>query len=103
MSDEELDEDTEDVTIPARALYAFQGKAEFRELSVAVGDELDVVKEDVGDGWSLVRDSQGEIGLLPQTYYTVCFYPSRRGFFCLDERSRKLISGFLHLSLHCSA
>ena len=60
------------MTRPARALYAFEGKAEFRELKVEAGDELDVVKEDVGDGWSLVRDATGEIGLLPKTYYTVC-------------------------------
>lgn len=72
MSDNELDEsDAEDVALPAQALYAFQGKAEFRELTVEAGDGLDVMKQDVGEGWSLVRDSQGQIGLLPQTYYTV--------------------------------
>ena len=60
------------MTHPARALYSFEGKAEFRELTVEAGDELEVVKEDVGEGWSLVKDSTGEIGLLPQTYYTVC-------------------------------
>ncbi|KAG2342303.1 hypothetical protein BDR05DRAFT_357037 [Suillus weaverae] len=54
----------------ARALYNFEGKAEFRELIVEAGDELNILKEEAGDGWSLVRVSSGEIGLLPQTYYT---------------------------------
>lgn len=58
--------------VPARALYPFEGKVEFRELSVEAGDEIEVLKEDVGDGWSLVRTSAGEVGLLPATYYTVC-------------------------------
>ena len=84
MSDDELDEDAEDVTVPAQALYAFQGKAEFRELTTEAGDGLDIIKQDVGEGWSLVRDSQGQIGLLPQTYYTVCY------IFTLRQGRRKL-------------
>lgn len=41
---------------PARALYAFKGKVEFRELmDVRAGDLLEVLKDEVGDGWSLVR------------------------------------------------
>ena len=72
----------------ARALYAFEGKPEFRELvCVEAGDELEVLKEDVGDGWSLVKlakcrggnDHEGEIGLLPQSYYTVNDRPSVTG------------------------
>lgn len=72
VSDDEAYDEPEVLTRPARALYSFEGKAEFRELNVVAGDELEVVKEDVGDGWSLVQDSTGEVGLLPQTYYTVC-------------------------------
>ncbi|EMD35638.1 hypothetical protein CERSUDRAFT_157518 [Gelatoporia subvermispora B] len=65
---------------PARALYGFQGKPEFRELThVDAGDELEIVKEDAGEGWCLARlvasrsgreGHQGELGLLPSTYYT---------------------------------
>lgn len=69
VSDEE---DIEEITYPARALYKFEGKAEFRELTVKAGDEVEVIKENVGEGWSLVRDSLGTVGLLPQSYYTVC-------------------------------
>lgn len=63
---------------PARALYAFEGKPEFRELTaVQAGDRLVVLREEVGDGWSLVKHYDGlgerkpEAGLLPQSYYTV--------------------------------
>ncbi|KAI8972878.1 PX-domain-containing protein [Trametes punicea] len=65
---------------PARALYTFQGKAEFRELTrVEAGDELEIMREDVGEGWSLARlasasrgrdSAQGsEMGLIPRSYY----------------------------------
>ncbi|KIK60406.1 hypothetical protein GYMLUDRAFT_606826 [Collybiopsis luxurians FD-317 M1] len=69
LSDEDTLENTENRR-PARALYDFEGKAEFRELTVHAGDELEVVKEDVSDGWSLVSDVDGEIGLLPRSYFT---------------------------------
>lgn len=55
----------------ARVLYKFEGKAEFRELSVEGGDQIEILREHVGDGWSLVKNEHGEMGLLPQTYYTV--------------------------------
>ncbi|KAH9916993.1 uncharacterized protein BXZ73DRAFT_92431 [Epithele typhae] len=57
---------------PARALYAFHGKAEFRELpQVDAGDELEVVREDVGKGGGARDMVQGgsEIGLIPRSYY----------------------------------
>ncbi|KAG1845057.1 hypothetical protein C8R48DRAFT_780066 [Suillus tomentosus] len=60
----------EDPVKAARALYNFEGKAEFRELTIEAGDKLNVLKEEAGDGWSLMRVSSGEIGLLTQTYYT---------------------------------
>ncbi len=80
--DEEGSLDAEQVR-PARALYTFQGKAEFRELtSVEAGDDLEIVREDVGEGWSLARLAKsardrsselggGEIGLIPRSYYIV--------------------------------
>ncbi|KAF9072231.1 hypothetical protein BDP27DRAFT_1320612 [Rhodocollybia butyracea] len=68
LSDEEQPLETN--RRPARALYDFDGKAEFRELTVRAGDELQVVKEELADGWSLVSDVQGEMGLLPRSYLT---------------------------------
>ncbi|KAI0918426.1 hypothetical protein AcV5_002420 [Taiwanofungus camphoratus] len=88
LSDEEPDHaSTDDVDLdyeqgrPARALYNFEGKPEFRELTcVEAGDELEVLREDVGEGWSLVKlvkcrgerepGHEGEMGLLPRSYYT---------------------------------
>jgi len=70
LSDEEPEDDNSN-TRPARTLYRFEGKAEFRELSVEAGDDVDVVKEELADGWSLVRNKDGEVGLLPRTYYTI--------------------------------
>ncbi|KAF9445810.1 PX-domain-containing protein [Macrolepiota fuliginosa MF-IS2] len=70
LSDEEH-EQLQLTTRSARALYAFEGKPEFRELTVDAGDDLDVVKEVLPDGWSLVRTVvNGQVGLLPRTYYT---------------------------------
>ncbi|KAG2059659.1 hypothetical protein BDR06DRAFT_949027 [Suillus hirtellus] len=66
----------------ACALYKFEGKAGFRELVVEAGDELNILKE-AGDGWSLVRVSSGEIGLLPQTYYTPTFTYSPKLLACI--------------------
>ncbi len=70
-AEEAIDDDEDGSHRPARALYDFDGKAEFRELSVEAGDELEVIKEDLADGWSLVKDASNEIGLLPRAYYTV--------------------------------
>ena len=86
LSDEEPDIDEtsqRQAHRPGRALYDFEGKAEFRELSVSAGDALEVVKEDLADGWSLVKNAAGEVGLLPRTYYTVRFL-----FFSSDDTRR---------------
>jgi hypothetical protein len=85
LSDEEPevngadDGDDEDENRPARALYDFEGKPEFRELTVAAGEEILVIKEDLADGWSLVKNDTGELGLLPRTYYTVWVLGTLRG------------------------
>lgn len=55
----------------ARVLFAFAGKAEFRELDVKAGDEITIIREQVGDGWSLVKTRRGRVGLIPRSYYTV--------------------------------
>ncbi|THU93534.1 hypothetical protein K435DRAFT_725354 [Dendrothele bispora CBS 962.96] len=64
------EEKEEEKQRPARALYDFEGKPEFQELSVLAGDDIQIVKEDLADGWSLVSNSSGEVGLLPRDYYT---------------------------------
>ncbi|KAF9494964.1 hypothetical protein BDN71DRAFT_1470800 [Pleurotus eryngii] len=74
LSDEELDSTNQGIgelpTRPARALYDFLGKPEFKELTVDAGDEIHVLKEDLPDGWSLVKAANNEVGLVPRAYYT---------------------------------
>ena len=70
-----LSDDEEEIDIgtgrAARALYDFEGKPEFRELTLSAGDELDILKEELDDGWSLAN-MDGKVGLIPRTYYAVC-------------------------------
>ena len=59
----------------ARVLFAFTGKPEFKELDVKPGDEITVLREQAGDGWSLAKTRQGRVGLLPRSYFTVNYFP----------------------------
>jgi len=59
ISDEEPDSDQDEdysACQLARALYDFDGKVEFRELSVQAGDDFDVVKEELVVCWSLGQE-----------------------------------------------
>ncbi|KIY47422.1 hypothetical protein FISHEDRAFT_45363 [Fistulina hepatica ATCC 64428] len=76
-----------DAVHPARALYDFEGKVEFGELSVCAGDELDVLEEDLPGGWTLARTAGGEVGLLPRTYYTFTSEFATGPDVCLSPRS----------------
>jgi sorting nexin-9/18/33 len=80
LSDEETDPNDPELDYlqtsgrPARALYSFEGKPEFREVCVSAGDEVEIMREEVGDGWSLVKlfvEGGVELGLLPRSYYAV--------------------------------
>lgn len=50
-----------------RALYDFQGGEGSEELSFVEGDEFEVL-ENSGDGWILVKDSNGKNGIVPENY-----------------------------------
>lgn len=97
---------------PARALYDFEGKPEFQELSLKAGDELEVLNENLAEGWSLARlplyvgDSEdeqeelaergGEVGLVPRSYYSV-------NISCIRSHTRSLtisLSSVSNLILH---
>lgn len=69
----ELDDHFEEETDGrrARVLFAFEGRAGSKELDVKAGDEIIVVREQAGEGWSLVKTRRGRVGLLPRSYYTV--------------------------------
>ncbi|KAG8980313.1 hypothetical protein FRB90_007677, partial [Tulasnella sp. 427] len=61
-------EPVESTPKPARALYDFEGKPDFRELVIRAGDELTIIKEDLAEGWSLAQYKE-ELGLIPRKYY----------------------------------
>jgi len=69
--DEEEQSNDTDTGKAARSLYDFEGKPEFRELTVKAGEVLSILKEELDEGWSLAK-ADGKIGLIPRTYYTVC-------------------------------
>ena len=70
LSDDDNDDDVaQERGRPARVLYDFEGKGEFRELTLTAGDELTVIKE-LHEGWSLANYN-GEVGLVPKAYYIV--------------------------------
>ncbi|UZJ56131.1 hypothetical protein CBS101457_005451 [Exobasidium rhododendri] len=57
----------------ARALYAFAGKESYNELSLAPGQNFEILNEDVSDGWSLALAWIGHEwrrGLVPRGWYT---------------------------------
>ncbi|CAG8578682.1 8825_t:CDS:10 [Paraglomus brasilianum] len=53
----------------ARALYDFEGEPEFRELSFFAGDVLNVLREQLAEGWSMA-EKDGITGLVPDSYIT---------------------------------
>ncbi|RIA99387.1 hypothetical protein C1645_747570 [Glomus cerebriforme] len=53
----------------ARALYNFEGEASYQELSFKAGDVINVLKEQLSEGWSLA-EKDGITGLVPEAYIT---------------------------------
>ncbi|XP_071802027.1 formin-binding protein 1-like [Asterias amurensis] len=62
---EDVDDDFEDHP-QAKAKFAFQS-GDVNSLSMEVGDVLDIMEEDTGDGWTRVRKGDNE-GFVPTTY-----------------------------------
>ena len=101
LSDEEPelngdDDDRDDR--PARTLYDFEGKPEFRELTVVAGEEIVVTRQDLADGWSLVKNNAGEVGLLPRTYYTVRYFSILCTLTVVDRPEFSSVA--VHIRLH---
>ncbi|KAF8524273.1 PX-domain-containing protein [Hysterangium stoloniferum] len=68
LSDDDDEAEDAEAGRQARVLYDFEGKTEFRELTIRAGDELSIIKEDLDEGWSVAR-ADGKVGLIPKTYY----------------------------------
>ncbi|XP_075159913.1 sorting nexin 33-like protein SH3PX1 [Haematobia irritans] len=59
------------MTSHVRALYEFSGEPGTSEISIAVGDILEVIRTDVGEGWWEGKNSRGDVGLFPAAYVEV--------------------------------
>ncbi|XP_076471286.1 sorting nexin lst-4-like isoform X2 [Babylonia areolata] len=59
----------------AHCLYDFDGDHDSGELSFYSGDVLTIVRQDIGDGWWEARNSNGDQGLIPETYVEVISAP----------------------------
>ncbi|KAH1175990.1 hypothetical protein KIL84_020724 [Mauremys mutica] len=69
----EFDEDFEDLASPIGtcvAMYQFEGSSE-GTISMTEGEELSLMEEDKGDGWTWVRRSKGGEGYVPTSYLRV--------------------------------
>lgn len=67
----------------ARVLYDFDGKGEYNELNLKAGEDIEILTEDLAEGWSLARiplltttgededGHAGEVGLVPRSYFAV--------------------------------
>lgn len=51
-------------------MYNFEGHEEYRELTVQEGDLVDVLQENIAEGWCLA-ENQGVKGLVPVSYLEV--------------------------------
>ncbi|XP_015419829.1 PREDICTED: cdc42-interacting protein 4 isoform X2 [Myotis davidii] len=69
----EFDEDFEESASPIGhcvAIYHFEGSSE-GTISMAEGEDLSLMEEDKGDGWTRVRRKQGGEGYVPTSYLRV--------------------------------
>ncbi|VTJ68689.1 Hypothetical predicted protein [Marmota monax] len=69
----EFDEDFEEPTSPIGqcvAIYHFEGSSE-GTISMTEGEDLSLMEEDKGDGWTRVRRKQGGEGYVPTSYLRV--------------------------------
>ncbi|XP_077185970.1 cdc42-interacting protein 4 isoform X3 [Paroedura picta] len=68
--DEDFEEDPASPVGTCVALYHFEGSSE-GTISLQEGEELSLMEEDKGDGWTRVRRSQGGEGYVPTSYLRV--------------------------------
>ncbi|XP_064599807.1 sorting nexin lst-4-like isoform X2 [Liolophura sinensis] len=61
--------------LQAKALFAFSGQEADGELTFDEGEILTVVRQDIEDGWWEARNSQGQQGLIPESYVEVTSFP----------------------------
>ncbi|XP_067416514.1 cdc42-interacting protein 4 isoform X1 [Emydura macquarii macquarii] len=68
--DEDFEEDLASPIGTCVAMYQFEGSSE-GTISMTEGEELSLMEEDKGDGWTRVRRSKGAEGYVPTSYLRV--------------------------------
>nr|XP_048687753.1 cdc42-interacting protein 4 isoform X3 [Caretta caretta] len=68
--DEDFEEDLASPIGTCVAMYQFEGSSE-GTISMTEGEELSLMEEDKGDGWTRVRRSKGDEGYVPTSYLRV--------------------------------
>ncbi|KAM7138931.1 cdc42-interacting protein 4 isoform 1-T1 [Macrochelys suwanniensis] len=68
--DEDFEEDLASPVGTCVAMYQFEGSSE-GTISMTEGEELSLMEEDKGDGWTRVRRSKGGEGYVPTSYLRV--------------------------------
>ncbi|XP_054859197.1 cdc42-interacting protein 4 isoform X1 [Eublepharis macularius] len=68
--DEDFEEDPASPVGTCVALYQFEGSSE-GTISMLEGEELSLMEEDKGDGWTRVRRSKGDEGYVPTSYLRI--------------------------------
>ncbi|KAL5007250.1 hypothetical protein ScPMuIL_016056 [Solemya velum] len=61
--------------IQARALYDFIGDVQNGELGFRAGEQLTIVRQDIGEGWWEALNYQGSQGLIPTAYVEIFDLP----------------------------
>ncbi|VDO96365.1 unnamed protein product [Soboliphyme baturini] len=59
----------------AEVVYDFTAEPGSTELSIRVGEVLEIVRQDVGGGWWEAINCLGEQGLVPESYVKVSCEP----------------------------
>ncbi|KAF1756618.1 hypothetical protein GCK72_013071 [Caenorhabditis remanei] len=53
-----------------RAEYDFEAQPNSGEMTIAAGEILTVIRENIDGGWMEGRNVRGSVGLFPETYVT---------------------------------
>ncbi|XP_029440707.1 cdc42-interacting protein 4-like isoform X3 [Rhinatrema bivittatum] len=68
--DEDFEEEAASPIGQCTALYSFEGSGE-GTIAMSEGEELSLMEEDKGDGWTRVRKSKGAEGYVPTSYVQI--------------------------------
>uniref|UniRef100_A0A665U735 Sorting nexin n=1 Tax=Echeneis naucrates TaxID=173247 RepID=A0A665U735_ECHNA len=83
------------MALKAQVLYDFTAEPGNNELTVKEGETLTITNQHIGGGWIEAQNSRGEIGLVPEDYIEVSWWP-----LCVVSVSSLSLSLFLSFIHH---